>query len=423
MTNVSEEIAETLRRCNKCGFCLAGCPIYKVTGLEWETARGRIELVRGALLDSKIELEEIEDPLYHCLTCNNCVEHCPAGIKTSEIIFNARAEMLKKQGDNWRQRLLLHKLLASPSLLHRASRLLKFADTVGLRSIARKTGLMKILGDAGKAEAVVTKVPSISGLEEIRRFTKKIDHPKYQVAYFVGCNAANLAPNIAIATIRVLHRHQVEVMVPEFVCCGLPAAGYGDFPSALNLAQKNIARLDELSVDAIVTPCGSCSSFLKDYGKLLNNEPQWAEKARSFASKTKDLSEFLIDIGLNTDMGTISKKITYHDPCHLAHHQKIREQPRAVLKSIPGVEFIEMAEANACCGAAGTYAFKNYDLSMKVLGGKMSNVGKTSADILTSSCPGCILQLAYGVRRENIPLRVLEIVELLDQAYQNAKSG
>ena len=417
---VAKDIAEALQKCNKCGFCLAGCPIYKVTGVEWESARGRIELVRSALLDHQLELGEIKDPIDNCLTCNNCVPHCPAGLTTGEIIFYAREEMLKQQGESWLQRLAFQKLLARPSLMHQASRLLRLADVTGLRAVARKTGLTRLIGDAGRAEAMVSRVPAAGGITTIARLARKIENPKYQVVYFTGCYAPNLAPEKAAAMIRVLQKHQAEVVVPEFVCCGLPAAGSGDTSSARSLARRNIEIARQLEVDAIVTPCASCSSFLKDYVKLLADEPEWSAKAGEFGDKIRDLSEFLVDIGLVTEMGTVKKKVTYHDPCHLAHYQKITEPPRTILKSIPGVEFIELGEASMCCGAAGTYAFKKYDLSMKVLARKMGNVGQTGADILISSCPACVMQLASGARQHKIPINTLEIVEILDQAYRTA---
>ncbi len=421
MPTLAEEVAETLELCNRCGLCLAGCPIYKVSGVEWTSARGRIALIRSALLDNQLELSELEEPIFNCLTCNCCTEHCPPAVKTGELIFRVREEILKQRGEPWLQRLMFQKLLANPSLMHQASKLLRLIDVAGLRTAARKMGLTRLIGDAGKAEAMVPKVPATGGLDAIRRLAKNMENPRYRVAYFVGCYAPNFAPDEATATIRVLQKHQVEVVVPEFVCCGLPAAGYGDTPSARSLAQRNIDVASKLNVDAIVTACASCSSFLKDYVKLLADDPQWAEKAKDFAAKVRDISEFLVDIGLVTEMGTIKKKVTWHDPCHLAHYQKIKEPPRTILKSIPGVEFIELEEADMCCGAAGTYAFKNYDLSTKVLARKMSNVEKTGADILVSSCPACIMQLSCGVRQQKMPMRVCEIVELLDQAYQANK--
>jgi len=421
MPTLAEEIAETLELCNKCGLCLAGCPIYKITGVEWTNARGRIALIRSALLDHRLELSELEEPVFNCLTCNGCTEHCPPAVSTGEVIFKVREEMLKQRGESWLQRLVFQKLLANPALMHKASKLLRLVDVTGLRTVARKTSLTKLIGDAGKAEVIVPKVPATGGLVDVARLAKKIENPKYRVAYFVGCYAPNFAPERAAATIRVLHRHQVEVVVPEFVCCGLPAAGYGDLPSARSLAHRNIDLARNLNVEAIVTQCASCSSFLKDYAKLLANDPEWSEKAKDFCGKVRDLSEFLIDIGLVTEMGTIKKRVTWHDPCHLAHHQKIKEPPRTILKSIPGVEFIELEEADMCCGAAGSYAFKYYDLSMQVLARKMGNVAKTDADILVSSCPACVMQLSCGVSQHKIPVRVSEIVELLDQAYQVAK--
>ena len=340
---------------------------------------------------------------------------------TGDIIFKTREEMLRQHGDSWLQRLAFRKVLANPSLIYKVSRLLRLVDLSGLRTVARKTGLTRLIGDAGKAETTVPKVPSGGGLEAIRKLAKKLDSPKYKVAYFVGCYAPSLAPEKAATTIRVLHKHQVEVTVPDFACCGLPAAGYGDLTSAKNLAKQNIDLARKLDVDAIVTPCASCSSFLKDYGKLLADEPEWSEKVKGFIGKVKDFSEFLIEIGLNTEMGTVKKKITYHDPCHLSHYQKLTEPPRTILKSIPGAEFIELEEADTCCGAAGSYAFKNYDLSMKVLDRKMDNVEKTGADILVSSCPACVMQLSSGVRQRKLPVDVLEITEILDRAYRADK--
>ncbi len=413
---LAEEKAKALLRCNKCGFCLSHCPIYKVTGLEWTTARGRISLIRSALLDNQLDVKELKDPVYNCLTCNACVDDCPAGVQTADIIFNTREELQKSTGDSWMDQIVFRKLLASPSLLQKATSLLRFTDVVGLRPAARKAGLFRIMGDAGKTESMVPRVPSGAGLRRIMQLPQKIEHPKYKVAYFVGCYGANIAPGEAAATIRILQKHQVEVMIPSFACCGIPAPAYGKISSARSLARRNIGLAEKLNVDAIITACASCSSFLKDYGKLLADEPEWSEKAKNFSGKVKDLSEFIINIGLITPMGTLKKKVTYHDPCHLVRYQKIKQQPRTILKSIPGIEFMELKEADMCCGAAGTYNLKNYDLSQKVLARKMSNVEKTGSEILVSSCPACMMQLSHGVRKHKLSIQTASMVELLDRA-------
>ena len=413
---LAEEKAQALLRCNKCGFCLAHCPIYKVTGIEWTAARGRISLIRSALLDNQLDIKELKDPVFNCLTCNACVDDCPAGVQTADIIFNAREEMQKSQGASWMDKIVFQKLLASPSLLNKATGLLRFSDAAGLRPTARKAGLFKIIGDAGKAESMVPRPLSGTGLGKIRELIRKIEHPKYKVAYFVGCYNAYIYPPDAAATIRVLQKHQVEIVIPDFVCCGIPAPAYGNISSARNLARQNIRLMENLKVDAIVTSCASCSSFLKEYGKLLAEEPEWAEKAKIFSSRVKDLSEFIVSIGMLKELGTVKKKVTYHDPCHLVRYQKIKQQPRTILKNIPGLEFIELKEADMCCGAAGTYQLKNYDLSQKVLDRKMNNVEKTKSEVLVSSCPACMMQLSSGIKKHKLNIQIKSLVELLDEA-------
>jgi glycolate oxidase iron-sulfur subunit len=400
-------------RCNKCGFCQAHCPIYKVTGVEWTTARGRISLIRSALLDKELEVKEIHAPVNNCLTCNACVDDCPAGVQTADIIFQIREELHQTK---WMNQLIFHRLLANPALLNRAAGLLRLSDISGLRTAIRRTGLIKLIGESGKAEVLVPKVPAGTGLSKIIKLTKKIESPRYKIAYFVGCYAANLAPREAAATINVLHKHRVEVAIPEFVCCGMPASASGETSTALSLARRNIIIADKLNIDAIITPCASCSSFLKGYQKLLAQDPEWAKRALNFSSKVRDLNEFLVDIGLVTEMRTIKKRVSYHDPCHLVRYQKIRQQPRTILKSIPGIDYVELKEADMCCGAAGSYGFKNYDLSMKVLARKMDHVQEAEAEILISNCPACVAQLSLGVEKRKMQVRTLSVAELLDQA-------
>jgi glycolate oxidase iron-sulfur subunit len=400
-------------RCNKCGFCQAHCPIYKVTGIEWTSARGRISLIRSALLDKELDTKELDAPLNNCLTCNACVDDCPAGVQTADIIFKIREELHQT---TWMSQLIFNRLLANPSLLNKVTNLLRLSDISGLRTAFRRAGLVRLMGETGRSEVLVPRVPAGAGLSKIINLTKKIESSRYKVAYFVGCYAANLAPGEAEATVNVLHKHRVEVVIPEFGCCGMPASASGESSSALSLARRNITIADKLNVDAILTSCASCGSFLKGYEKLLVGDPEWARRASTFSSKVKDLNEFLIDIGLITEMRTIKKRVTYHDPCHLARFQKIRQQPRTILQSIPGVELVDLKEADMCCGAAGSYGFKNYDLSMKVLARKMDHVQATGAEILISSCPSCVAQLSRGVKMRKIPVRTLSIAELLDQA-------
>ena len=417
MTKALQEISEALLRCNKCGFCLAGCPIYKVTGIEWAVARGRLALLQS-VLDNELKLSELTEPIFNCLTCNCCVDHCPPGVMTDELILKARAEMMKEKGQPWIQKFLFHKLLPYPSRLRKMTKAIGWLQASGLRSAARSLGLTRLMGKVGKTERIVPPLPfkhHITGAS-----SPKLEHPKYRVAYFVGCAASELTPQVAEATIRVLNRHNVEVVIPEFVCCGMPAYGYGDTEATLGMARKNVDVARSLEVDAIVTACATCGSLLKRYLNLLKDDAEYSTRVESFAGKVKDISEFLTDIGLNMEMGTLEYKVTYHDPCHLGRFQKVTSQPRQILRSIPGVEFIEMAEANMCCGAAGSYSLGHYDLSMKVLERKTNNVAQTGADLLVTCCPGCSMQLAHGIKEHGLSMKSMELVELLDLAYRSA---
>ena len=411
-----QKLSEELIRCNKCGFCLAGCPIYKATGIEWTVARGRLALLHS-VLNNELQLHELNEPIFNCLTCNCCTDHCPMGIMTDEIILKAKVELLKERGQPWIQKLIFRKLLSNPSRLHQLVRPLGWLQASGLRSAARGLGLTKLLGRIGKAEPILPPVPS--GHHITGASSPRLENPKYRVAYFVGCAGINLTPQIANAAIRVLNKHDVEVVIPDFVCCGMPAYGYGDIESVSTMAKKNLDLARSLEVDAIITTCATCGSLLKRYPSLLSEDASYSTQANAFASKVKDISEFLIDIGLNNEMGTLKHKVTYHDPCHLGRFQKITSQPRQILQSIPGVEFIEMAESNVCCGAAGSYNLSHYDLSMKVLARKMQNVAQTDAELLITCCPGCSMQLAHGIREHRLEMKSMELIELLDLAYQS----
>ena len=420
MAEQLQKVSEALLRCNKCGFCLAGCPIYKVTGIEWTAARGKLTLLRS-VLDGELELGEVTEPVFDCLTCNCCVDHCPSGVIIDDFILKARAELVKEQGQPWTQRLIFHKLLPYPSRLQKLARLLGWLQVSGLRSAARGLGLTKLLGDTGNAERIFPLVPFRHHITSA--FPPRLEHPRYRVAYFVGCAGLNLTPQVAEAAIRVLNKHNVEVVIPDFVCCGMPAYGYGDIESTLAMAKKNIELAHTLEVDAIITTCATCGSLLKRYSNLLSEEADYSVQAGSFAGKIRDISEFLMDIGLITEMGTLKHKVTFHDPCHLGRFQKVTSQPRQILQSIPGVEFIEMAESNMCCGAAGSYSLGHYDLSMKVLARKMQNTAKTGADLLVTCCPGCSMQLAHGIREHDLEMKSVELVELLDLAYRSVSKS
>jgi glycolate oxidase iron-sulfur subunit len=221
------------------------------------------------------------------------------------------------------------------------------------------------------------------------------------------------------ATVRVLVRNGCEVITPQDVqCCGMPARGYGRMDLVRSQAQHNIALFEQYDLDVIVTDCATCGSTLKEYGSILKDDPDWAARAQAFSKKVKDVSEYLMQIPLEKPQGVINARVTYHDPCHLRRAQHVWQQPRALLGLIDGLEFVELPEADWCCGSAGSQLITHYETSRKVLDRKLDNLASTEAQVIASGCPGCQMQLLSGIRRQGLSVRVVHPVTLLDEAYE-----
>ena len=188
-------------------------------------------------------------------------------------------------------------------------------------------------------------------------------------------------------------------------------------------ARHNIALFEQAQVEVIVTDCATCGSTLKDYGQLLADDPEWAARANAFSKKVRDVSEFLMSIPLEKPQGRVEARVTYHDPCHLRRGQGVWKEPRALLKMIDGIEFIEMPEADWCCGSAGSQLITHYETSLKVLARKMDNLTATQAQYIASGCPGCQMQLNVGIRKRGLNVQVVHPIELLDRAYNGRKEA
>ncbi|MHB1005159.1 MAG: (Fe-S)-binding protein [Chloroflexota bacterium] len=413
------ELEAAVERCNGCGFCQAACPVYKVTGIEWTVARGRVALLKAALQGRAHIGEEIREPMFNCLTCGGCTDHCPPGVPTAEIVTQAREELVRRQGLPWVQKLAFDGVLPRPSLLWAAVRMVWLGQITGLEPLARASGILGAMGLQDAAEAL-PRLPSSTGRAQAEAALRLVRERRYRVAYFLGCGTNNVFPDTAGATVRVLQRQGVEVVLPEAVCCGKPPVSYGDAESARSLARRNIEAFSDLDVDAIVTDCATCGSFLREYGSLIKGAGAYAEKAAKLSAKVKDVLGFLGEIGVDNRFGKVKAKVTYHDPCHLGRFQKTTKAPRDLLKSVPGIVYTEMNEANMCCGGAGSYSITHPEISRHVLERKLANATRTGAQVLATACPGCAMQLSSGILRQSLPLRVTNVIQVLDQAYQSA---
>lgn len=421
--NEIKELESLVEKCNRCGFCQAGCPTYKTTGLEWQVSRGRVALVRN-ILENRIELleDDVREALGTCLRCAGCTTHCPPQVPTAEIVEKAVEQLVHLKGMPWVQKVIFRGVLPNKGLLDTTGKAVWFSQVTGLQPAARSLGLTKVLGsDAHRAQDALPKMKSKSARQSLSSVMRPVPNRKYRVAYFIGCGTDLVFPEVAASLVRVLYANNTEVLLPSVVDCGKPPMVYGDAEAARKLARTNIDAMYGMDVDAIVTDCATCGSMIREYPKLFANDGEYLEKAKAIAGKMKDISEFLAGIEFNDRLGDLKTRITYHDPCHLVRYQKVTAQPRKLLKGIPGLEFKESAEADMCCGGAGSFFLTHYDLSQKVLGRKMGNVSKTEASFLATGCPGCMMQLSSGVKKHELPVQVIHTVQLLDRAYSGAK--
>ncbi len=441
---------DAIAKCNKCGFCHVACPIFRATGHESGVARGRLALLRG-IIEKRIEWnEELEDPLFTCLGCGACTTNCFGSVPTADLVLNARSEYFEKVGKKPAHRLLFEHLLPYPKRLHLAARAAALGKNSGASKLANALGLLRIFGrDLPKAEGIVEKLPT----ESFRGNTKPGVYPgqgeKLRIGYFVGCGVDVIQVKAGTATFEELKKIGKSVTILNNCCCGLPPWSYGDLENTKKLALKNLKVFSEADVDVIVTDCSSCASFLKEYKKVFKDDPENLVLVEKTVPLFRDVVEFLATRGEATaaagseaeavgsyydphgagaqggtaSAGTGSDKpivMTYHDPCHAVRGQGIKNEGRDILKKLPNVEFKEMAEADWCCGGAGSYALTHYDLSQKVLDRKMKNLKNTDADILVTSCPACMIQLSFGIRRHGLKTKVFHISEIIAHTKESA---
>jgi len=408
-------------RCNRCGFCQATCPTYQVTGQESNVARGRNVLCRSMVEAQVPKDPKLELALAECLLCGACTEACFPAVRTSDLVVRARSRYQAAHGQSAVQRFALRGLLPNLERMTRLARLLGMGKRSGLSGAARA---FRHLGTFGKhvahAEAFVDRVPERFLRDRLAGMDLRPRRRTCRVAYFIGCGINFALPEAGMATVRVLQAMQCDPVVVDHVCCGLPAYAYGDIEAARTLAMRNVAQLAGLDVDAVVTDCASCASFLKDYGTLLGGA--W-EGADQVARKVRDITQLVDELGPPEGLRTIRQRVTYHRPCHQVRFQRLSEEPIRMLESAPGVTHVPLAEADWCCGGAGSYSVAHHELSMKVLDRKMGHVASTGAEVLTSCCPSCLLQLAHGVRRHALPMQVRHICELLSQRLPSWHGG
>lgn len=417
-------VKEQLMKCVRCGKCRSVCPVFSEIGNETAAPRGHVFMVQ-MLRDGTVAPEQkVYEHLTNCLMCETCSVNCPSGIDIHELNAAARS-YIYEHNPSLAKDMIFDTMWTNPNYLKNAVRMIWGAQASGAQTLGRKLGLTKLLpGDMPKAEKILTDVPFRSARSQIPAINKARGEKKYTVGYFLGCATDLLNPEVAKATVDVLTRNGCEVIIPPGMkCCGLPQIANGKMGTAQQLAKENINAFQQYDFDYIITDCASCSSTLSAKNmELLLGGTDYREQAQEFASKVMDLTYFLIrvlDINPPPNDEAPHVRVTYHDPCHLANAQGIKEEPRELLRRIPGVELVEMKDANRCCGGSGTFSLTHYDLSMQILDKKMDNIVDTGAELIATCCPSCMMQLRHGVSRRGLETKLVHPVQLLSQAYQS----
>lgn len=411
-----------IKQCVHCGLCLSACPTYKLMGSELDSPRGRIYQMRG-VQEGRIELNSPNFRLHidRCLGCRACETACPSGVQYGQLLEATRAALPSRHGTERNLRaVVLNRVFTSPALLDLAGAGMRLYQKSGVQALARSSGLLQHLPyNLGKLEALLPTFQGGVARAPLPEIIPAQGTRRARVALITGCVQEQFFSLTNAATARVLSINGCEVVVPRHqACCGALHAHGGERETARALARRAIALFEKTGADYYIINAAGCGSTLKEYHLLLANDPAWAERADQFSAKVRDISEYLASIELNPNLGPIRKRATYQDACHLAHGQKITVQPRELIQRIPGLELVEMVEADTCCGSAGIYNVTQFDLSMQVLQRKVEHLVATKAELLVAANPGCIIQLLHGVRQHGLSMEVIHPVDLLDRSYR-----
>lgn len=417
---------ELIRQCVHCGLCLPFCPTYRVLGLEADSPRGRIYQMK-LVAEGRIDPADprFRRHMFQCLDCRACETACPSGVQYGRLIEAARSIIPPVNAtERVARKVVLGGVINSPRILAVAGLGARLYQRAGLQKLVRSTGVLGVARTLERMEAMLPRLKGSLVEGRLPAFVPAQGERRARVGLLSGCVASQFFPETNRATVAVLATNGCDVLVPpEQGCCGALQNHSGDRETATAMARHNIRVFEKLNPDYIVVNAAGCGSMMKEYGELLREDPAYAERARAFSARVRDITELLAELPLRPPPHPVRRRVTYQDACHLAHGQKVRKQPREILQAIPGLELVEMKESDWCCGSAGIYNVTQPDLSEMILARKMENVAATNADTLVASNPGCLLQIEHGLRDRGIEMRTAHPVDLLAEAYGLANGG
>ncbi len=416
-------------KCIHCGLCLNACPTYRELGLEMDSPRGRIyqmiQVERGRLPLGESFVRHID----LCLDCRSCETACPSGVEYGKLVESARGQIEQYYHrpplEALLRKLFFREILPHPRRLELAGKVLRLYQRSGLEKLVLGSRILKLLpGRLAQVAELAPRMEKPFFTERLGTVVPAEGPRRYRVAFFAGCIANLSFARLNDATVRVLARNGCEVVIPrEQGCCGALHVHAGMRDVARELAKRNIQTFLAQDFDAIITNAAGCGSVLKEYPLLFEDaDREFSEPAKQFVARVRDVTEFLAGIDLNRDFGVMKVRATYQDPCHLGHAQRVRSQPRKLLASVPGLELVELKEADICCGSAGIYNVVHNQMAARLLRNKLRRIDETGAELVLTANPGCLLQLRAGVKRRGNRRRVLHVIELLDEAYNQANA-
>lgn len=411
-----KRVEKEIMKCVKCGACRAHCPVFGELKREPAAARGKVALARALLVGELTLDDRTYLDMSKCLLCGSCVEKCANDVPTDEIVIAARAALAQYRGLTTFHR-AVGRLIRSRKLMNKGAAMAALIGPLLFRKVPVTSGLrlrfpFPFIGNK-------RHLPRISRKPFLERHPEVIfgEPGKPTVVYFVGCMTNFVYTGIGEAALALLTHLGCTVIIPkEQQCCGLPGMSGGDLATLRYLAEKNLEALDKYEADYIMTACASCGAALKKYYPAILGEkhPELLPRFHTIADKTVDASELLQKLGLHPAEtgGGSDIRITYHDPCHL-RTRGITRQPRELLRAISGVSLTEMEGSDKCCGLGGTFNVYHYDISMRINAGKSDAIEKTGAETVVTGCPGCMMQLADGLKQREAKTRVMHTLELL----------
>ncbi|WP_059104390.1 (Fe-S)-binding protein [Shouchella shacheensis] len=414
--------------CVQCGYCLPACPTYETMASEKHSPRGRIQLMKLAA-EEKITLDDMEDSINKCLGCMACTTVCPTNVQYGSLLEGAKHAIESSKSKSGVQKktekLLFDTLIPSTKGMNALGNATWLYQATGLQKMAQKLKLTSIAPlHLGQFERVLPPMPTPKERKARVSFMQAQQEEKMKVAFFTGCIMDSLFFTINEQSMELLTRAGATVVVPESqTCCGALHAHAGRHEQAIVRAKQNIEMLENEEVVYIVNNAGGCGAQMVQYDKLFEEGSDWHRRALQFVEKVRDITQVLVELDGLDYTTSLQQTVTYQPSCHMSNVQRVVDEPKALMKQIPGLRLQEMQDPHFCCGSAGIYNIVQYDESMKILDRKMSDVKETESSAIVTTNPGCLLQMKLGAEREGTGQRGIHLVELLMEADPQPKKA